>query len=505
MIQSWRYGSSKLLVIAVIAFFVSIQFKSAFRTLTLPTTESRYNEFEFEPPGARRWEGDAVDTEPDILLANNLRGDGAPTTQPHHEHTKDQDEPIPEKQISPIPRRVPRGIVIQYTWNGKLSVLQERSSHRSTHFKEDSISSDAPQIEPNWYEPNADEFIDGYDWDVCVPMYDWQLQSFPNCNKFHELDLQHMRVINTGGSRIALEMKHIFDGRESKFVYKTVKWKKSISTKLAEEQRKDSIVMERTSSSQFIPDMHGYCSLAVMMDFMPEGSMHDYIKGARLAGGSTLPPVDRLKLSIHVASSVADLHTIDDTPMPSLFHNDLCCHQYLFQNGIFKLNDFNYARPIYKNKETNEQCVRNSFNMQMWKARSLEEMQLNLQRDKFRPPKPDKVDVWMMGNIIYYMLTDLYTFEKPQNLSWRDSGRELLAGRRSPYPEHIAKSKDPAHVAVKQALDMCWVQKWQERPSARSISDYLMGQLKEITGEENPDVRVVLPERDPNQGSSESD
>ena len=84
----------------------------------------------------------------------------------------------------------------------------------------------------------------------------------------------------------------------SRFVYKTVKYSKDITSSLVEEQRKDSIVLERTSSSQFIPDIHGYCSLGVMMDFMPEGNMHDYIKGARLAGGSTLPPVDRLRLSM---------------------------------------------------------------------------------------------------------------------------------------------------------------------------------------------------------------
>ena len=114
---------------------------------------------------------------------------------------------------------------------------------------------------------------------------------------------------------------------------------------------------------------HGYCSLGVMMDYMPAGNMHDYIKGVRLAGGSTLPPVDRLRLSIHIATSVADLHTIDNTAKPSLFHNDLCCHQYLFQNGVFKLNDFNYAKPIYQNKETKDQCTRSGFGMAMWKAR----------------------------------------------------------------------------------------------------------------------------------------
>lgn len=52
---------------------------------------------------------------------------------------------------------------------------------------------------------------------------------------------------------------------------------------------------------------------------------------------------------------------------------------------------------------------------------------------------------------------------------------------------------------------MCWTQDWRERPSARSISDYLIGQLREVTGEEKPDFRVVLPERDPKQRSTESD
>ena len=80
-----------------------------------------------------------------------------------------------------------------------------------------------------------------------------------------------------------------------------------------------------------------------------------------------------------------------------------------------------------------------------------------------------------------------------------------MAGRRSPYPEHIKNSKDPSHVAIKKALEMTWTQNPNERPSARIISDYLIGQLREITGEDDPDLRVVLPGRDPNQGSSESD
>lgn len=372
-------------------------------------------------------------------------------------------------------------------------------------FEQDSIPSNPPKITPSWFEPNAAYFVDGYNWQICEPMYDWQLQSFPNCNKFHELDLSTMRFINSGGSRSAFELSEQIDGNFNKFVYKSIKFYKDVTMDKAEEQRKDGLLLERMSSSPFIPDVWGYCSVAVMMDFMPEGSMHDYIKGARLAGGSTLSPVDRLRIVIHIAGSVAALHTIDNTEQPSFFHNDICCHQYLFQDGIFKLNDFNYARPIYKDRRTNEQCTRTSFGMAMWKARSLEEHQKEHSSKNFKPVKPDKIDVWMMGNVMFIIMTDLYTFEKPKNLSYGDAGKKMIAGERTEIPEHIRNSTDPSYVAMMKALDMCWTYEWSERPSARSITEYLMGELRKITGEENPDLRVTLPVRDPKQKNTESD
>jgi hypothetical protein len=33
----------------------------------------------------------------------------------------------------------------------------------------------------------------------------------------------------------------------------------------------------------------------------------------------------------------------------------------------------------------------------------------------------------------------------------------------------------------------------------------MLGELRKITGEENPDLRVVLPERDPNQTPSDGE
>ena len=81
----------------------------------------------------------------------------------------------------------------------------------------------------------------------------------------------------------------------------------------------------------------------------------------------------------------------------------------------------------------------------------------------------------------------------------------MINGERTEIPEYIRNSTDPSYVAMQKALDMCWTQSWKERPSAKSVNDYLMGELRKITGEENPDLRVTLPERDPNQRNTESD
>ena len=347
-IKSKSTRSLKVLVISLVTYAISIQFKSAYRTLESPA-ESKYSQqVEYEPPGARRWEDGKIDRN------NNLRSNseddssdnGAPLEVPRSEqqlspssrippqgarrwesggnedrnlfnnkkirgendtdnahqqqqnedkHDIHQEAPTPE-QLSPS-RRIPRSVSLENSID-LFSVTAINAATISLKFKKDSMPRDGPSITSSWYEPNADEFIDGYDWNMCEPMAEWQLTSYPNCNSFHELDMPHMRMINKGGSRIAFEMIQHLDGEEHKFVYKTIKYLKDVTAKLVEEQRKDSIVLERTSSSEFIPDIHGYCSLGVMMDFMPEGNMHDYIKGARLVGGSTLPPVDRLRLSM---------------------------------------------------------------------------------------------------------------------------------------------------------------------------------------------------------------
>eukprot|EP00970_Alexandrium_tamarense_P007698 scaffold1468_cov206-Alexandrium_tamarense.AAC.17 len=548
--------ATKLLLLAILSFLIGTQFKSPLAEKLSSSNAERY-ESGFEPPRIRQQH--AQRTQPGRqggVREDDVSGEWMESWIRRSDNNKNNnnynnnDNTVKQQLRQPSDNKSantksPRVIELHYV-NQKLTASPPRiinsASNNNKRNLELSIPRQGPNnppIKPNWHTPNAADFVDGYDFNKCTPMYEWQLQSFMNCNKFHELDLLQLRMINRGGSRIAFELNQYLpeDGSVggqtsiNKFVYKTMRYGKEVDPYQIEQQRKDALVMERTSKSLFIPDIHGYCSLAVMMDFMPEGNMHDYIKGARLSdrkrrgvggdkslwgggedgfddggNGSVLSPVDRLKIAIHIATSVADLHTIDGTEQPSFFHNDLCCHQYLFQDGIFKLNDFNYARPIYIDKSTNERCTRSSYGMVLWKGRSLEEHQKALQHPDFTPPQPDKIDVWMMGNLMYYILTDLYTFEIPKNLDCTESGRMLVEGKRTKYPDHIAKSKHPAHKAMTKALSMCWTQEWRERPSAREVSDYMIGELKRITGEEGyPDLRVKLPERDKDQKPTDSE
>ena len=160
--------------------------------------------------------------------------------------------------------RAVRWATIEYI---NLKVLPLKS-YATDDFEENSMPSHPPIITKDWYSPNAQEYqMDGYDSSACEPMYDWQLKSYPNCNNVHELNLQQMRLINSGGSPVSFQMKQQLSGRRqesSKFVYKTIKYSKDVDIHKVEEQRRDSLVMERTTSSDFIPEIYGYCSLWIL-------------------------------------------------------------------------------------------------------------------------------------------------------------------------------------------------------------------------------------------------
>jgi hypothetical protein len=91
-------------------------------------------------------------------------------------------------------------------------------------------------------------------------------------------------------------------------------------------------------------------------------SSHDYkttiikpqwqlIKIAR-QHGDRMSPENKLRIGYQVATAIGDLHSVDgDTP--SVTHNDLCCHQFILIDGVYKLNDFHLASTLKQDRKGN--------------------------------------------------------------------------------------------------------------------------------------------------------
>ena len=400
--------------------------------------------------------------------------------------TQPGDENLPSLRgiLHSVDRRFPRTVAIRSQSMSEPIILTDAPYTKD--FERNSIPSFKPLITPEWFKPNSLELVGGYNLKACKPKHGWQSRSFPNCNLFHETNLSDMKFLTSGTIRSVFELSENIDGNVSKFVYKNLDFNGShdVTPKRIDQERKDALVLERTTGSRFIPSIHAYCSTVVIMEHVPR-DMESYNE-KRLERNITISPLDRLKIGIHIASGVADLHTVD------FIHNDLHEQQFLYQNGLFKLNDFNFAKPIYADKITNATCTLPKFSMGLF-GRSLEELQYKTDYEGFTPSTPDKIDVWIMGNLLYTILTDLQVWNKKlrgdEDVKLKQAKR-IVAGKWPPIPKRIEKSNDPAHIAMMNALDMTWKYNWKERPSARAIANYLIGELRKITGEETPDIRI---------------
>jgi len=142
---------------------------------------------------------------------------------------------------------------------------------------------------------------------------------------------------------------------------------------------------------------------------------------------------------------------------------------------------------MYVDKNANKPCTLSLSEFGNRRQASLEELQYKTGYKGFTPVEPDKMEVWLMGNLLYTILTDLQVWNKK---GYEDQVKRIVAGKRPRIPIHILQRNDPAYAALINALDMSWTYDWKERPSARAIANYLIGELRTITGEEAPDFRI---------------
>jgi serine/threonine protein kinase len=263
-----------------------------------------------------------------------------------------------------------------------------------------------------------------------------------------------------------------------------------------EDARQDSLIMEVATHSNFVMNVYGMCGTTQLTEYGDRGNLHDYVKIARQANRDLMKSVDKLKISIHIASAVADLH---DNAV-AVVHGDICCHQFLWMDGFYKLNDFHMSSFLQINAATNQFCkgrnhvssavsVRNKWTgIVTSSCLSVAVMHLFPQEYLWRAPEESekeselidlkKVDVWMMAQTMFYVYTKNWLYE---GIPEKKALSMFHNQRLSAFPSHL-DTKVPANAAMQSAISQCWAHDPEDRPSARQIRDFLLQELSTILG-----------------------
>ena len=200
--------SNKVLAVAVLSFLVGVAFTNpAAPSIEEPGFESPA----VEAPRVRARTGTSAprlyhdnsndnnnvtdDDDARIAEPSNNDNNDAYSSKPLQQQSKPQ-VPTNNNAQPPNNKLIPRLLGVQINISPP-AVLTYQISPSTPSFEIDS-KPEGLAIEESWYEPNAAWFMDGHDFSKCVPMEKWQLESFVDCNKFHELDLQKLKMINRG-------------------------------------------------------------------------------------------------------------------------------------------------------------------------------------------------------------------------------------------------------------------------------------------------------------------
>jgi hypothetical protein len=382
--------------------------------------------------------------------------------------------------VSPSKKR-PHRIIVALD-DGSFEALDSIANDESprTWMFTKAISMDSPAIlrnRTNHYMQSDDEEDDDHD---CIPMHEWQTTQYPSCNNLHELfsTPSQLKYINDGTQSIVIGVNGV--PYNDRIIFKGNLYHRSFNEDSLESRRKDAVVQERLTSSPYIMPIYGFCGSSVISPLAPGGSLFDVVHSAR-HGGEELVPMDKLKVGVQIAQGLAALHGIDKDRQPSFAHNDLDISQYMYHEGRFMLNDFNFGKFLYKNKYDNTTCKENS-SMKPWLYRAPEDLTEKKGYGRTGPFRLDRADMFSLGAALYMVLTNKWMWDKRPGHVY---ATKLIKGERPPFPNEMLNSTDPSTQALIQATYMCWVHDPNQRPLAQEVASFLNQEFRRLVGAKN--------------------
>ncbi|CAB9515322.1 activated protein kinase kinase kinase 7 [Seminavis robusta] len=311
----------------------------------------------------------------------------------------------------------------------------------------------------------------------CVPQYDWQTLSFPNCNSLHETDiLTRMRTLNqakkpeskllaSGGYRDVWLVENNDlppDVSREPIAMKTLLYEHPWSERNQDRHRRDALATDRLTGSPYALNLYGYCANTGLYEFAAGGSLEDVVDDEDEWKKWT--PVIKMVYAYQVANAIADVHNIDREGHPSMSHTDISMSQFVSTDDgeTYQINDFNRARFLYRAKDDPNELCPFHVSSNKGKFRSPEEYAYE--------PETAAIDNYSMGNIFYVILTGQYPFE---DMKKKDAMEAVKEGKRQEIPEEYMNSKNPMVKALVKAILKCWDQDPSKRATSRQIQQLL--------------------------------
>ena len=333
---------------------------------------------------------------------------------------------------------------------------------------------------PNLYDNHKMKSASKMDKGKCHKMAEWQTGHNPTCNTIHEASsaflepysvttndtwVENIRLFAGGGYRHVWMFRE-FDG--TKRVMKTLRVDKKTATfdlRSFDRHRRDAVSFDQLSSSPLVINIFGYCSNTGIFKYGEGGDLESIYKRDKHVSKEEL-----LHIAYNVSMSVAHAHHYDENGHATIAHTDIKVDQFLYEDGYYKLTDFNRARFLLWNSHTNKHCgFTVGKNGGQW--RSPEEYAYKAETEK--------VDVYSLGNVLYFLLTKEIPWDE-DDLKNKEISEKVAKGERPRIPAEILESKHPFDKYMVEAIKMCFTHDQVKRPSALEVALKLADGIKEL-------------------------
>jgi serine/threonine protein kinase len=270
--------------------------------------------------------------------------------------------PLFQREERVYPRYVRHLIVDEKSHFDKLDMnMDYYPSKRTIYVSPEELKAQEHLWDGGYYRRNR---VEQFETDTCKAMYDWQLKSFPTCNTLYEFDLTNLRAKSTKDMQVRLlnngywrDVWMVREGEtQEKRVLKTIRYEHQYVERNYDRHRRDAVAMERLTSSPHVVNIYGFCGNSGLFEFAGGGDISNAI-WPKHEDEPVLTRLEKLEIATQAAMGLAALHNFNKEGQASIAHTDITPGQYVFVDGIFKLNDFNRARFIRWDPVKKEPCT----------------------------------------------------------------------------------------------------------------------------------------------------